>query len=100
MGYNSQMKTASVSRLKNTLSARLKEVVAGESLLITDRQKPIAVITPLDSGNTDEHLASLIQRGIVAPASKPLDLSDFLRKQRGRCTPSLSSAVIEERENR
>ncbi len=41
------MKSASVSKLKATLSACLAWVKAGEEVMITERGKPIAKIIPL-----------------------------------------------------
>lgn len=45
------MKTTSVTLLKNNLSAQLKEVASGETILITDRRKPVASLQPLAHGN-------------------------------------------------
>ena len=41
------MLTASVSQVKNGLSAYLRRVKAGETVLITDRKTPVARIVPL-----------------------------------------------------
>ena len=40
------MKTATVTEAKNGLSALLDQVKAGESFIITDRGRPIAVVEP------------------------------------------------------
>ena len=94
------MKTSSVTDLKNTLSARLKEVIAGEPVLITDRRKPIAILQPLASDGSEGGLATLYQQGILMPPPKKLDVGAFLKMPRGQCAPSLTQAVIEEREDR
>ena len=94
------MKISSVTHLKNTLSARLKEVVAGEPVLITDRRKPIALLQPLEGGGGEGALATLYQQGILTPPPKKLNVAAFLRMPRGQCAPSLTQAVIEEREDR
>jgi prevent-host-death family protein len=41
-GYNSHMKSVSISETKNRLSALIDEVKAGEVVLITDRGRPVA----------------------------------------------------------
>jgi prevent-host-death family protein len=64
-GYSSQMKTASVTDLKGNLSAHLKEVIAGEPLLVTDRNKPVAIIQPLGSGFSSQRVAGLVAKGVV-----------------------------------
>jgi prevent-host-death family protein len=61
------MKRISVSEAKDTLSACLARVRAGESVMITDRGRPVAVLSPVpaDQLGEDERLASLARRGIV-----------------------------------
>lgn len=99
-GFSSQMKTTSVTALKNQLSARLKEVAAGETIVITDRRKPIGCLQPLAPGTADDRLAGLCARGIVSVPPRPLEDSEFFRKPKATCDPGLTAAVIEERERR
>ncbi|MCC5847412.1 MAG: type II toxin-antitoxin system Phd/YefM family antitoxin [Verrucomicrobia bacterium] len=94
------MKTSSVSTLKNHLSAHLKQVVAGESFLITDRNRAVAVLTPLGDGNLDARLEGLAAEGMVRPGSGKLDLQGFLSLPKGSCKASLSGAIQEDREGR
>ncbi len=94
------MKTASVSELKNNLSACLKEVAAGEPLLITDRRKPVATLQALAQSDIPRNLASLCARGIVAPARKALSVSAFLRMPKGDGIIGLTEAVLDERNAR
>lgn len=94
------MKTTSVTRLKNNLSAQLKEVVAGETILITDRRKPIATLQPLSSGEQGNALSGLCARGIVSPARKPLAVAALLRHPRGEAGGGLTQVILEEREGR
>jgi antitoxin (DNA-binding transcriptional repressor) of toxin-antitoxin stability system len=94
------MKTTTVTRLKNSLSAQLKEVVAGETLLITDRRKPIAMLQPLGPGEGAGKLASLSARGIVSPPQKPFSLATFLKQPKAGGGPDLTAAILEEREDR
>jgi prevent-host-death family protein len=61
------MRTATVSRLKATLSEHLARVKAGEEILVTERGKPIARIVPLAAGETaaPARLLELARAGLV-----------------------------------
>jgi prevent-host-death family protein len=93
------MKTASVSDLKNNLSARLKQVIAGEPLVITDHRKPVAVVYSLEQDLMDEHVRSLVAEGLVNPPRKTgkLDAKAFLALPKAECSASLTEAILEER---
>ena len=41
------MRTIAIARLKATLSAELKRVRAGESIVVLDRTTPVALLSPL-----------------------------------------------------
>jgi len=93
------MRTASVSDLKNNLSARLKSVIAGEPLVITDHRKPVAVVYPLEQDLMDEHVKSLVAEGLVTPPRKrrKLDVKAFLAMPKAECNARLTEAILEER---
>lgn len=94
------MKTSSVSSMKNNLSAHLKHVMAGETYLITDRNRAVAMLTPLNDGNLDARLESLAAEGLVQLRERSLDTESFLSLPKGRCSTSLSAAILEDREER
>jgi len=95
------MKTTSVTSLKNNLSARLKEVIGGESILITDRRQPIATLQPLGRGDRDEALAGMCARGLVSPPGQALKMAEFLEHPRGESAGAgLTEAILQEREDR
>lgn len=94
------MKTTSVTELKNTLSAHLKRVKAGESLLVTDRRKPVAILKSLESGQASERLSGLIAAGVVMPPARPLDAKRLLAMPRAKCRVPLSRAIHDDREGR
>lgn len=93
------MNTASVSDLKNNLSARLKSVIAGEPLVITDHRKPVAVVYPLEQELMDDHVRSLVAEGLVIPPRKrrKLDVKAFLKLPKAECAAGLTEAILEER---
>ncbi len=90
---------ASISDLKNNLSARLKAVIAGEPLVITDRRKPVAVVYPLEEDSMDDYVKSLVAEGVVIPPkrSTPLDVKALLSMPKGKSKTSLVEAILEER---
>lgn len=94
------MKTASVTDLKNNLSARLKAVIAGQPLIVTDRRKPVAIFQSLSESFADKRLAGLVASGTVRPPKTRLNMKAFLSLKRGACAASLSRAISEDREER
>ena len=60
------MKTATVSKLKASLSEYLRQVKAGEEVLVTERGRPIAKLTPAAvSAILPPDLVELEKQGIV-----------------------------------
>lgn len=91
------MKTSSVSDLKNNLSARLKSVIAGEPLIITDHRKPVAVVYPIETDLMDEHVKSLVAEGLVYPPRCKSDARAVLNLPLAEASISLTEAALEER---
>lgn len=86
------MKTVGVRELKNRLSEYLRQVRAGESVLVTDRGEVVAEISPPGQGQTDANvppgLRALARRGIATLGS-PGDAGLYKalpRKRRGKRT--------------
>lgn len=63
------MRTATVSEAKNSLSALLDLVRNGETVLVTDRGRPVARLAPVsspeDAGPDEGRLARLERSGVV-----------------------------------
>ena len=69
------MNKATISSLKNNLSAYLRKVQAGHPVVIYDRDVPIARIERIEStGSGADRLAKLHARGIVKPPLRPLSV--------------------------
>jgi prevent-host-death family protein len=91
------MKKASISELKNQLSAYLQRVRAGQTVIVYDRDRPIARIDRVADEDDDDRIAQLRRAGIVTPPSEPLPL-DVLRTPLPRAGHSVLDALLEERE--
>lgn len=89
----------SISRLKDQLSAYLKKVEAGQTVIVTDRNKPIAQLSRVVAKEgDDERLARLVAQGIVKPPKGPrLDMKEFLRRRPVIPDAGLLEALLEER---
>lgn len=62
------MKTATITEAKNGLSALLDRVKAGESIVLTDRGVPVAVIEPMSAvPDAPGRLARLARAGVIRP---------------------------------
>ena len=93
------MRTTTVSQLKMSLSACLRQVKAGEELVITERGRPIARLLPVSSSTPlPEHLKALEEKGLLKRGERSLP-SDFWDMPRPRDPQSaVLSTVLHERE--
>ena len=67
------MEKATVSKLKNNLSAYLRKVRAGHAVVIYDRDVPIARLERIEStGRGVDRLALLHAQGVTRPPVRPL----------------------------
>jgi antitoxin (DNA-binding transcriptional repressor) of toxin-antitoxin stability system len=67
------MLKASVSGLKDSLSEYLRKVQAGQTVVVYDRNTPVARIERIESsGRVDDRIARLRADGITRPPKKPL----------------------------
>ncbi|MGH8197989.1 MAG: type II toxin-antitoxin system Phd/YefM family antitoxin [Steroidobacteraceae bacterium] len=93
------MEKVSVSRLKDQLSAYLKKVRAGETVLVTDRNQPVAQLTPIPQpSGENERVARLVAQGIIRlPKGQPLDMKEFLTRRPVIGNAGVLEALLEER---
>ena len=59
------MKTATVSKLKASLSKYLRSVKAGEEVLVTERGRPIAKLTPAQRSEMADDLIEMEKQGLI-----------------------------------
>lgn len=86
--------TVGVAELRQNLSKYLRRVENGERLVVTDRNKPVAMLGPPPT--TGPKLDRMIAAGLVeAPKS-----ATWPEPIPGDGTRSLSEALIEDREDR
>lgn len=86
--------------MKNSLSRYLRLAAGGESIVVCDHGRPLAILSPAPDGSLTpptaaEHLATLAARGLVTLAVG--------RRRRGTKKPpkaDLSGAVSDDREDR
>jgi prevent-host-death family protein len=76
-----QVRTTNIAQLRDRLTHYLREVRAGEDVIIRDRQRPIAKIVPLtiEAESEDE---ALVAAGLMRKATRNLPAT-FWRMRRG-----------------
>lgn len=96
------MKTAAIAKLKATLSEYIDRVKAGEEILVTDRGKPVARISPVGGRLAgDAKRTRLIRRGIIRPGRGPIS-KEFIENLPGVkvSRQEIERIIREEREDR
>lgn len=93
------MKLASISQTKNQLSALIEQVRHGETVVITDRDRPVARLMPIaaeESEAASGGLALLERKGILRRGrSEPCALAQPLKQRKNASALAL---LLEERE--
>ena len=96
-GHNSLMEQVTISELKNRLSAYIKKVRAGQTIVVLDRDQPVARLEAVgDSASADERLARLERQGILRRGSGQLSIEKF-REGLPRTDSGVVEALLEER---
>ena len=98
------MTSASISYAKNHLSALLDRVRQGETVLILDRNRPVARLEPVAAPGLNEDsapwLLGLERQGILRPARQPLR-PDQLTAPAPPCTKvSIVDVLLADRDER
>ena len=95
------MEKVSVSQLKDQLSAYLKKVRAGQTVVVTDRNKPVARLEPIGPTAWDsERIAELVRQGLVSmPKAPPLTIEEIRRMRPVVPGARLLEALLEERDS-
>ena len=86
--------TVGVRVLKNRLSEFLRRVADGERITVTDRGRPVAIMSPPDAPAEHETITGMVREGIASwGGGKP---RGAMRPARVRGKP-VSSTVLEDR---
>jgi prevent-host-death family protein len=98
------MRTVNVAELKNKLSAYLGYAKAGETVVVRDRNRPIAKLVPFVAEGATEEELELVARGILKWREKEMNWEEFDKLPLARLngdaagTDSVTRALLEERE--
>jgi prevent-host-death family protein len=82
-------------------SKAIKAVRAGREVVLTDRGRPIAVITPVAGGAArDRALETMVDEGLITPALRKGPMPVPRWRPVTAKGPSLSRTVIDDRDDR
>ncbi len=87
--------TVGVRELKARLSAYLRRVKGGATVIITERGRPIGRIVPL-AGSPEERMQALVEAGLVAWSGRRLSPLAPVARTRGE--RSVADLLLETRE--
>ena len=77
------MRSTNIAALRNHLTQYLREVRAGEEIIVRDRQRPIAKIVPFTVDGDDADDAALVAAGLMRKGSGTIPPS-FWKARRPR----------------
>ena len=94
------MTTATVSKLKASLSAYLRRVKAGEEVLVSERGRPIAKLVPVDGKDSlSDHVTALAKQGLARIGSRKLSRTFWTLPRPKDPKGRVLRALLEEREH-
>ena len=94
------MRSTNIAELRNRLTQYLREVRAGEQIVVRDRHRPFAKIIPLTIDESAAEDNTLVASGLMRKAERPLP-SRFWKGRRGRLTlRTAAGAVRKDRDGR
>jgi prevent-host-death family protein len=87
------VRNANIAELRDRLTQYLREVRAGEEIIVRDRHRRIAKIVPLSIDDAED--AALVAAGLLRKAQRPLSPA-FWRTRRGSVTVRKAVAALRE----
>jgi antitoxin (DNA-binding transcriptional repressor) of toxin-antitoxin stability system len=93
------MRSANIAELRDRLTQYLREVRAGEEIIVRDRQRAIAKIVPLTVEDEDDD-AALVASGLMRKAQRPLPAAFWRARRAAVTTRAAAAAVSDERNDR
>ncbi len=88
-----------IRALKNETSKILRRVREGETIVVSDRGRPFAVISPHAAAGPDPLVALVAEGRVSWGGGKPIgsEKPARLRRSRGAPAPSVADAIVEDR---
>ncbi|HEY7167791.1 MAG TPA: type II toxin-antitoxin system prevent-host-death family antitoxin [Candidatus Binatia bacterium] len=96
--YYGHMKKASVSELKNQISRYLDYVKHGETVIVLDRNTPVAELKPITERSPTSRLIALERKGIIRRGTSKIPARFFTAKLGGEDARVLE-ALLNERDH-
>jgi len=95
------MLQANISTLKNHLSRFIEQIQSGEHVIISDRKRPVAILSPYSGRHADgkwtARFSELERKGQIALPVAPNKKVDEIVPVKCKAPVHLSAAVIQER---
>jgi prevent-host-death family protein len=89
------MRRAEIAELPRSLAEVLEAVRSGEEVLLYDKGRPIARITPVPSGGpSEEDIEALVRQGGIRPPQVPMDAAFLERFLEGPWPEDPEGAVL------
>jgi prevent-host-death family protein len=98
------MRSVNIAELKNKLSAYIRYAKAGETIVVRDRNLPVAKLTPFVAEGASEEDLALVAAGHMRLAESPLGIEYILSLPPGIMSPeaearcAATQAVFDDRE--
>lgn len=87
------MRSANIAELRDRLTQYLREVRAGEEIIVRDRNRPIAKIVPLSVEDESADDSVLVAAGLMKKGERSLPPS-FWRDRRASLTARAAAAAV------
>ena len=87
-----------ISDLRNRLTQYLKEVRAGEEIIVRDRQRPIAKIVPFTIDDDGQNDADLVAAGLMRKGTGKLPASFWKTRRPGVPLDAVIAAISADRD--
>ncbi len=97
------MRSVNIAELKNKLSSYVAYAKAGETIVVRDRNRPVAKLIPFVGGDASEDDLALVAAGHMRLGAGTLTMEEILAMPRGRMTPeaeargAATQAVLDDR---
>jgi prevent-host-death family protein len=92
------MRSTNISDLRNRLTQYLKEVRAGEEIIVRDRQRPIAKIVPFTIEDDGQNDADLVAAGVMRKGTGKLPASFWKTRRPGVPLDAVIAAISADRD--